>query len=174
VERRLIASLFCFELGYKTRKGERRDKVLQVGIIKTHLTEQEFEGFGQTYPTVCFRVKDLEIQVSAATEVDILHQVSKAARSLERISRWHEKSIDPQIRTLKLYNYIHRAKGQLARVEMIEDPKQNWRRQCEPLVEMLSEVSRKLNQSKREGAIFDFSDVRLRPLQTGWFDTLST
>jgi hypothetical protein len=57
---------------------------------------------------------------------------------------------------------------------MIEDPKQYWRRQCEPLEEMLSEGSQKLNRSKREGAIFDFNDVRLRPLETGWFETLPT
>jgi hypothetical protein len=32
--------------------------------------------------------------------------------------------MDPQIETLEIYNYIHRAKGQLARVITIEDPKQ--------------------------------------------------
>jgi hypothetical protein len=58
VEKRLIALLFYFELAYKLKKGEKQGKGLRLGVIRTHLTEQEFEGCGKTYPTVYFRVED--------------------------------------------------------------------------------------------------------------------
>ena len=85
VARRLIASLFYFELGYKLRKGEKQEKALQVGTIKTHLTEQELEAFRDTYPDVRFRVKNLEVEVSVATEIEILHATSTESFKIELI-----------------------------------------------------------------------------------------
>ena len=83
--KQLIASLFYFELGYKLRKGQKRDKVLQLGTIKTRLTEQEFEVFRKTYPEVRFRVKDLVVELSAAMEIEILQPVSTELFKIELV-----------------------------------------------------------------------------------------
>jgi hypothetical protein len=81
--RRLIASLFYFELGYKQRKGDKQGDFLQMGIIKTHLTGEEFAAFRKTYPEMRFKVKDLEVEVSIATEVEILNPVSTESFRIE-------------------------------------------------------------------------------------------
>jgi len=85
VVKQLIASLFYFELGYKLRKGQKRDKVLQLGTIKTRLTEQEFKVFRETYPEVRFRVEDLVVELSAAMEIEILQPVSTELFKIELI-----------------------------------------------------------------------------------------
>ncbi|KAH0359998.1 FabD/lysophospholipase-like protein, partial [Aureobasidium melanogenum] len=69
--RRLIASLFYFELGHKMMKRGPTDQNQQNGVIKTRLTEDEFKAFKQGYPEVKFRVKDLMFDISIWTEVKL-------------------------------------------------------------------------------------------------------
>lgn len=83
--RRLIASLFYFELGYKLRKGEEEGQVLQTGIVKIQLTEEEFRALKGKYPEVRVRIKDLEIDVSDLMEVEILHPSSTELFKVELV-----------------------------------------------------------------------------------------
>ena len=69
--RRLIASLFYFELGHKMVRREAADQNQQTGVIKTRLTKDEFTAFKQGYPEVKFRVKDLMFDTSISTEVKL-------------------------------------------------------------------------------------------------------
>ncbi|KAG9512553.1 FabD/lysophospholipase-like protein, partial [Aureobasidium melanogenum] len=69
--RRLIASLFYFELGHKMVRREATDQNQQTGVIKTRLTKDEFKAFKQGYPEVKFRVKDLMFDTSISTEVKL-------------------------------------------------------------------------------------------------------
>lgn len=83
--RRLIASLFYFELGYKMRKGGKQGRILQTGIIKTRLTEDEFKAFKEGYPDVRFRMGDLVVDASVVTEVEILNPSSDEPFEVELI-----------------------------------------------------------------------------------------
>ena len=101
--------------------------------------------------------------------------ISNAIRNLDTIRSIilrHEEPINLQVEAIKLYDHLHSAKGYLERVKMEEDPERYWQRRCGSLDEMLSGVSQRLNQSKREGAIFDNSDERLKPLKARKLGTL--
>jgi hypothetical protein len=84
--RRLIASLFYFELGYKFKKAGKQGKVLQVGVIKTRLSDQELEAFRESYPEMLLRVKDLEVEISAETEIEILHPILTESFKIELVN----------------------------------------------------------------------------------------
>lgn len=109
-----------------------------------------------------------DVEITSLEDSKFRPLIQKAARSLERIceiSPRHGTSVELQTEALKLHNYINHAKGQLVRVRIEENPQQYWQPQCQLSKVMLSEISQKLGQSKREGAIFDYSDGRWRPLK---------
>jgi hypothetical protein len=90
--RRLIASLFYFELGYKFKKAGEQGKVLEVGVIKTRLKDQELEAFRKSYPEMLLRVKDLEVEISASTEIEILHAIITESFKIELVHpSWAEQ-----------------------------------------------------------------------------------
>jgi hypothetical protein len=90
--RRLIASLFYFELGYKFKKAGEQGKVLEVGVIKTRLNDQELEAFRKSYPEMLLRVKDLEVEISASTEIEILHAIITESFKIELVHpSWAEQ-----------------------------------------------------------------------------------
>ncbi|TIA32885.1 hypothetical protein D6C78_07927 [Aureobasidium pullulans] len=91
--RRLIASLFYFELDHKVRKGENQGETLQKGFIHTRLNEEELSVFRESFPKARFRIGKTEVEFTIPAEVEISYTSRTDMFGIELVERSWEAQI---------------------------------------------------------------------------------